>query len=130
MKHEKKVEEMLAKADYNFSELEREMPNPNRIALSKIRDTKMWIPLLDKYYTIEVISGAETVAQINTPDLVPYLIQEVKRLEKELADAQLNSLYGNRVQEVQPLSGEDLAMAAKNYLDDFLEVKGSNADDR
>ncbi|MBE1556236.1 hypothetical protein [Sporosarcina limicola] len=130
MKHEKKVEEMLATLDFKITELEREMPNPNRIALSKIRDTKEWIPLLDKYNTIEVISGVETIAQINAPDLVPHLIQKIKQLQKELTNAQLNGLYGDRAHEVQPLSGEKLAITATDYLDELLKIKGSKVDDR
>ena len=124
MEHEKKVEEMGTILDDKINQLEREMPNRNRIALSKIRDTKEWIPLLEKYNTIEVISGAETVAQINAPDLIPQLIQKIKFLQKELANAELNNLYGYRVQEMEPLSGEKLAVAASDYLDELLKDRG------
>lgn len=110
--------------DDKINQLEREMPNRNRIALSKIRDTKEWIPLLEKYNTIEVISGAETVAQINAPDLIPQLIQKIKFLQKELANAELNNLYGYRVQEMESLSGEKLAVAASDYLDELLKDRG------
>lgn len=120
---------MLTTADYKVSDLELEMPNPNRVALSKIRDTKEWIPLLDKYSTLEVISGVDTVAQISVPNLVPSLIKQIKLLEEELMNLQLNNLYGHRVQEMQPLSGDKLAVAASDYLDELLDVRGSQLND-
>ncbi|WP_391207723.1 hypothetical protein [Psychrobacillus sp. L4] len=126
---EEKVEKMPIAADYKVADLEREMPNPNRVALSKIRDTKEWIPLLEQYSTIEVISGVDTVAQISVPNLVPSLIKQIKLLEQELMDVQLNNLYSHRVQETQPLTGDKLALAASDYLDELLDTRGSQVND-
>ena len=129
LEKEEKVEKMLKSAEYKVTDLEREMPNPNRIALSKIRDTKEWIPLLEQYSTIEVISGVDTVAQISVPNLVPSLIKRIKSLEQELLNIQLNNLYSHRVQELQPLTGDKLTVAALDYLDELLDSRGSQVND-
>lgn len=130
MVNRKKVAKLLEvldkKTTVDLAAIENELPKGNRVVLSNLRNTKTWLPLLTEFHTIEVISGSETVAQINAPDLVPTLINEIKVLQREVEVLEMNSLYGYRVHEKNLLGGEELAGAASKALEAILAENDDN----
>lgn len=135
-KVKKLVELMERKAHIDLAELKEELPKGNRIAISNLRNTKKWLNLMEQFQTVEVISGEDTIAQLNRPDLLPSLIAEINSLYEENEELvreneklKMDHLYGQRVNEINPLSGKELAARATDVLDELLEKRGSNIDD-
>ena len=140
MAEAKKVKKMLELLEKNTSiditELKQELPKGNRIAISNLRNTKKWLPLIEQFHTVEVVSGEDTVAQLNRPDLIPSLLQEIDSLHdqyqellRENEKLKMDHLYGQRVKEMEPTSGTELATKAINALDELMEMRGSGLDD-
>ncbi|MFY0521539.1 hypothetical protein ACOMCU_27555 [Lysinibacillus sp. UGB7] len=140
MAEEKKVKKMLElkdkKTNINITELKEELPKGNRIAISNLRNTKMWQPLIEQFHTVEVVSGEDTVAQLNRPDLIPSLIEEINSLKdqyeellRENEKLRMDHLYGQRVKEMVPVSGKELTTKAINELDELIETWGSDIND-
>ena len=105
----------------DIKRIENELPNPNRLQASDLRHSKKWKELLQDYATIEIISSGETIAQLNTPDLIPTLIQKIKLLEQEVEQLKIERLYSERLKEKQLLSGAALEDAAHSLLDQYLQ---------
>lgn len=140
MAEEKKVKKLVdlmeRKTNLDLAELKEELPKGNRIAISNLRNTKKWLLLMEQFQTVEVISGEDTVAQLNRPDLIPSLVAEINSLYEEIEELlheneklKMDHLYGQRVNEIKPLSGKELAAKATNVLDELIEMRGSNIDD-
>lgn len=135
MAEEKKVKKMLElmekKTNIDITELKKELPKGNRIAISNLRNTKKWLHLFEQFQTVEVVSGEDTIAQLNRPDLIPSLLEKIEELLRENENLRLDHLYGQRVNEMVPLSGKELATSAVNELDELLkeEMRGSHLDD-
>jgi len=136
---EKKVKKMLEllekKTSIDITELKEELPKGNRIAISNLRNTKKWLPLIEKYYTVEVISGEDTVAQLNRPEIIPSLLEQINSLYEQYEELlreneklKMDHLYGQRVKEMEPVSGTELAAKASDVLDELIEMRGSDID--
>lgn len=105
----------------DIKRIENELPNRNRLQASDLRHSKKWKELLQDYATIEIISSGETIAQLNTPDLIPSLIHKIKLLEQEVEQLKIERLYSERLQEKQLLNGAALEDAANALLDQYLQ---------
>lgn len=140
MAEEKKVKKLLEllekKTSIDITELKEELPKGNRIAISNLRNTKKWLPLIEQYYTVEVISGEDTVAQLNRPEIIPSLVEKYNSLQEQYEDLlreneklKMDHLYGQRVKEMEPTSGTELAAKATDVLDELIEeMRGSDID--
>ena len=105
----------------DIKRIENELPNRNRLLASDLRHSKKWKELLQDYATIEIISSGETIAQLNTPDLIPTLIQQIKLLEQEIEQLKIERLYSKRLKEKQLLNGAALEDATNALLDQYLQ---------
>lgn len=105
----------------DIKRIENELPNHNRLLASDLRHSKKWKELLQSYATIEIISSGETIAQLNTPDLIPTLIRKIKLLEQEVEQLKIERLYSERLQEKLLLNGTALENATNALLDQYLE---------
>ncbi len=140
MAEEKKVKKMIEllekKTNIDITELKEELPKGNRVSISNLRNTKKWLPLIEQFNTVEVISGEDTVAQLNRPELIPSLLQEINSLHEQYEELlreneklKMDHLYAQRVKEMEPKSGTELATKAINALDELIETRGSDLDD-
>ena len=105
----------------NIKQIENELPNRNRLLASDLRHSKKWRELLQDYATIEIISGGETIAQLNNPNVIPDLINKIKELEQEVEQLKIERLYRNRLQEKDLLNGTALEDATNALLDQYLQ---------
>lgn len=105
----------------DMKRLERELPNSNRLQASDLRHSKKWKELLQNYTTIEIISSGETIAQLNTPHLIPSLVQKIKQLEQEVEQLKVERLYHERLSEKHVRSGADLERETNALLDQYLQ---------
>lgn len=105
----------------DIKRIENELPNRNRLLASDLRHSKKWKELLQNYATVEIISSGETIAQLNTPDLIPSLIRQIKLLEQEVEQLKIERLYSERLQEKQLLNGVALEDATNALLDQYLQ---------
>lgn len=105
----------------DIKQIENELPNRNRLLASDLRYSKKWKELLQDYTTIEIISGGETIAQLNNPDLIPNLIHKIKVLEQEVEQLKIERLYSERLQETNRLNGAALEDATNALLDQYLQ---------
>lgn len=94
---ERRVKEMTVSLDFPIQELERKLPNTNRVTLSNLRHSKEWLPLVSEHRMVEVISGSDTVAMLNDPKLIMELIQVVKSQKNEIEKLKINALYAERL---------------------------------
>lgn len=106
---------------WNIRQIENELPNRNRLQASDLRHSKKWKTLLQNYATVEIISGGETIAQLNNPNLIPDLINKIKELEQEVEQLKIERLYSNRLQEKKLLNGAALEDATNALLDQYLQ---------
>lgn len=105
----------------DIKRIENELPNRNRLLASDLRHSKKWKELLENYATIEIISSGETIAQLNTPDLIPSLIHKIKLLEQQVEHLKIERLYSERLREKQLLNGVALEDATNALLDQYLQ---------
>ncbi|PJO43425.1 hypothetical protein [Lysinibacillus xylanilyticus] len=130
------IELLEKKTNIDITELKEELPKGNRISISNLRNTKKWLPLIEQFYTVEVISGEDTVAQLNRPELIPSLLQEINSLHEQYEELlreneklKMDHLYAQRVKEMEPKSGTELSTKAIDALDELMEMRGSDLDD-
>ncbi|MEB2282370.1 hypothetical protein LAV73_20680 [Lysinibacillus xylanilyticus] len=128
----KKMLDLLEKKPIDITELKEEIPKGNQVSISNLRNTKKWLPLIEQFHTVEVVSSEDTVAQLNRPDLIPSLLQEINSLHdqyqellRESEKLKMDRLYGQRVKEMEPMSEPELATKAINALDELMEMRGS-----
>lgn len=105
----------------DVKQIEKELPNRNRLIASELRYSKKWQALLDHYATIEIMLNGETVAQLSNPSVIPSLLNRIYELEKELEQLMVEQLYTERLKDDGRKTGENLKADTEDLLTKFLK---------
>lgn len=104
----------------DVKQIEKELPNQNRLIASELRYSKKWQTLLDQYATVEIMLNGETVAQLSNPTVIPALLNRIYELENELEQLLVEQLYAERLKDRDRKSGEELKQGAEDILHRYL----------
>ncbi|WP_392455532.1 hypothetical protein ACF3OH_01980 [Chryseomicrobium aureum] len=105
----------------DVKQIEKELPNRNRLIASELRYSKKWQALLDQYATVEIMLNGETVAQLSNPTVIPALLNRIYELENELEQLLVEQLYAERLNETDRKSGDELKQGAEDILLHYID---------
>lgn len=96
--------------------IKRTVSSQPRVGLTEFARSKKWRESLEVQDIIEIVDRTETAGYLVSPEGMRILLDSIETLEKEVEQSYVDALFASREGMDDWLSGDDLALRAKESL--------------